>query len=386
MGYRKGKKGGAWIARFFLGDGKYQEKKIGTADDVQDADGVSILSFGQAQELARVWFSEQGKRRAGLDVGVAQQGYTVKQALDDYLAWFTVHRRGLQPLQYAINAHILPELGRHEVEKLSHAHMWTFHENLASQAKRKRTRPGEDQKFFDAPSSPEEKRQRKVTANRILNVLKAALNKAYLEGRVFSDEAWRRVKPFRGVNAAKVQYLTEEQCRQLVEACEESFRPLVQAAILTGCRYSEISRLTFNDFNQDSGTLFIQMSKNGKPRNVVLTEEGISFFADFKASNSPNDLIFIRPDGTPWGKSHQARPLKAACDAAKINPPASFHILRHTHASHLAMQGAPLAVIAAQLGHSDTRMAENHYAHLAPNYIAETIRNGFPKMGIGRRR
>jgi hypothetical protein len=39
-------------------------------------------------------------------------------------------------------------------------------------------------------------------------------------------------------------------------------------------------------------------------------------------------------------------------------------------------------VFAAQLGHADTRMTEKHYAHLAPSYIADTIRANFPKLGI----
>ena len=46
------------------------------------------------------------------------------------------------------------------------------------------------------------------------------------------------------------------------------------------------------------------------------------------------------------------------------------------------MQGVPLPVIAKQLGHADTRMTEKHYAHLAPNYVADTIRAHFPDMGI----
>jgi hypothetical protein len=53
----------------------------------------------------------------------------------------------------------------------------------------------------------------------------------------------------------------------------------------------------------------------------------------------------------------------------------------HTHASILAMQGVPMAVIARQLGHSDTRMTERHYAHLAPNCVADTIRASFPRLG-----
>jgi integrase len=92
--------------------------------------------------------------------------------------------------------------------------------------------------------------------------------------------------------------------------------------------------------------------------------------------------IFVRDDGQPWGRSHQQRPLIDASEIAKISPPVNFHVLRHTHASHLAMKGVGLGVIAAQLGHADTRMTEKHYAHLAPSYVADTIRANFPNLGI----
>ncbi len=41
-----------------------------------------------------------------------------------------------------------------------------------------------------------------------------------------------------------------------------------------------------------------------------------------------------------------------------------------------------MGVIAAQLGHADTRITEKHYAHLAPSYVAETVRAALPAMGI----
>jgi integrase len=90
--------------------------------------------------------------------------------------------------------------------------------------------------------------------------------------------------------------------------------------------------------------------------------------------------IFVRDDGQPWWRSHQQRPLIDANEIAKISPPVNFHVLRHTHASHLAMKGVGLGVIAAQLGHADTRMTEKHYAHLAPSYVADTIRANFPNL------
>ena len=46
------------------------------------------------------------------------------------------------------------------------------------------------------------------------------------------------------------------------------------------------------------------------------------------------------------------------------------------------MRGVPMGVIAAQLGHSDTRMTERHYAHLSPSYVAETVRRSFGTLGI----
>jgi hypothetical protein len=42
-----------------------------------------------------------------------------------------------------------------------------------------------------------------------LTVPKAALNHAWKYGHVANDDAWRRVKPFRAVETARVRYLSE---------------------------------------------------------------------------------------------------------------------------------------------------------------------------------
>ena len=156
---------------------------------------------------------------------------------------------------------------------------------------------------------------------------------------------------------------------------------MVQAALLTGCRYGEITALKVTDYNADAGTLHIRISKSGKPRHVVLTDEGRGFFNTATAGKTGNTYIFTRPDGEAWGRSHQHRPFKAACKVAKVDP-LTFHELRHSYASRLVMNGAPMAVIAAQLGHSDTRMVEKHYGHLCPNYIADTVRASFGSLGV----
>jgi integrase len=48
----------------------------------------------------------------------------------------------------------------------------------------------------------------------------------------------------------------------------------------------------------------------------------------------------------------------------------------------LVNAGCPLAFVAEQLGHSDTRMVEKHYGHLAPTAKADAIRAAMPKQGL----
>ena len=51
-------------------------------------------------------------------------------------------------------------------------------------------------------SDHEVQRRRKSSANRVMTNFKAALNLAFKHGKVPSDTAWRRVKLYRGVDAA----------------------------------------------------------------------------------------------------------------------------------------------------------------------------------------
>ena len=384
VGYRKGPKGGVWLAKF-VRDGLRRETTIGTADDVLDADGSLALSFAQAQERARKWFANVVRDTVGEPDPTVS--YRVAEILDDYLADY--RRRGgkaVRDLEIRIDR-IKTAIGAVTLDQLTAKRIREWHASLAETAPRARTgKRNEKQNYrsFD-PSDPDVVRSRRATANRNLTVLKAALNHAFHERRASSDTAWRSVRPFREVDAARVRYLSHDEARRLVNAADPAFRPLIQCALLTGCRYGEIIRFRVSDFEHDSGTVHVRTSKSGKGRHVVLAEEGSTLLTDHTAGKVSEALIFTRPDGGPWGRSHQRRPLIEACDRAKITPAASFHILRHTYASHLVQAGAPLQVVAANLGHADTRMTERHYAHLAPSYVASVIRSTMPKLGLVER-
>ena len=284
--------------------------------------------------------------------------------------------------KYVFDAWILPELGTIQVEKLTTDRLNRWRNKIATQPKRVRSkRTASEPATRKTADDDDGRRARKATANRILTVLKAALNRAFHADRVAGDGAWRKVRPFKRVDEAVIRYLSVTECRRLVGECPPDFRKLVQAALLTGCRYSELTRLKCEGFNRDSGTPAIRLGK-GKVRHVILTDEGQKVFQDWTADRLGADQIFLRADGNAWGASHQKRPLDEASGQAGVSPAVNFHILRHTYASHLAMRGVPMGVIAAQLGHADTRMTEKHYAHLSPSYVAQTIRANFPVLNL----
>jgi integrase len=381
LGYRKPLSGGAgkWIARHYIGGQAYQIENIATADDYSDADGVAALSYRQAQAKARERMVARAHHAAGKTGPL-----TMRDAVESYLQFLEAHRRcgSGYHARHRANAHILPALGNVEVQALTTQQLRAWHIKLAATPARVRTSPGAKQQYRKLDPSAEGIRRRRATANKTLAVLKAALNFAWREGRVPSDTAWRRVQPFAGADVARMRYLTVPESKRLIAAADADFRRLVQAALATGCRVSELGRMTVADFDPESKTVAIHISKSGKPRRVVLTDEACALFVEWSAGRAGSDILLLRADGTPWRISQHAEPMRKACANARITPPAGFHTLRHTHGSLLAMRGVPMAVIAQQLGHASVKVTEKHYAHLAPSYVADEIRRGAPKFGF----
>jgi integrase len=370
IGYRRGSKGGTWVARHYAAATGRRFESLGTADDIVDADGETVLDFNQAQAAARKWF-------AALANPVLAP-LTVRACLAEYLEWTRTYRKGAVVTRSQIEAHILPALGDIECDKLTTARIQTWLRDLADAPARSR---GGKARPLDK-ADPESIRRRRSSANRVLVTLRAALNRAWRDGRIASDAAWRRVEPFENVDAARIAYLSVAEAQRLMNACPPDFRNLVQAALVTGCRYSELCRLTAPDFNPDAGVVVVRTSKSGKPRHVVLTTEGVALFRSLATGKTGDALLLTRANGAAWKTSDQFRPMGIACVAAKIAPPIGFHALRHTWASLSVMAGVPLMVVGRNLGHSDTTMVEKHYGHLAPSYIVDQIRAGAPQFGI----
>jgi integrase len=377
LGYRRsaGADVGTWYARLYVGAANdaspYRKRALGSADDAAQADGAEVLSYGQAVEQTLAW--EPGAESAS----IAAESLTVADVVAHYLEWYEGHRThgGFLQARSTLTTHALPRLGEILVVALTAPMLRRWHEAVAKSPARLRggrTRPARTE---------DEIRARKVTANRALAMLKAALNRAVEDGLTEAG-AWRKVRPFRGVETARVRYLEAEELRRLLNACEPDFRAMVAAAVHTGARYAELAGLEVGDYKPEAQAMHFRKTKIGAARYVFLSDEAQAFFDALTAARPARDHLLTRADGDPWGAMHQRRRIQNACKVAGIEPPLRFHELRHSYASLYLMNGGSLVALAKQLGHTSTRMVEKHYGHLADTWRAEEARKHAPRLGM----
>ncbi|HXM80396.1 MAG TPA: site-specific integrase [Burkholderiales bacterium] len=366
---RTGEGFGTWTAKLALPGGKYTLRTLGGADDYQEANGADVLNFGQAHDRVRALANE-----AKANDGVLIKPASVAEAAERYLAWYRENRRGVRETETAINAHILPALGDKQLSALTTAHIRSWLEQLAAKPARVRTaRTAKTPKYRAAPKTADEKRARRSTANRLLNVLKAILNRAFRDGQVADDTAWRKVKPFPKADEPRIRFLSDAEAVRLVNACPADLRALVRAALLTGARFGELVELRAHDVNLRTAQVYVAQSKSGRPRHIPVNDEGVALFRQRATGKTGDERLFVRAKGQTWGKNHHVRALIEACRVAKIQPAIAFHELRHTYASHLAQAGVDLLTISKLLGHADTRITSKHYAHLADKTLAAAV-------------
>ena len=372
VGYRKGIKDGYWVAR--LTDMKSRKKvqeSLGTTDDQQDADGKEVLTYYQAVEAAQDWF----KRRKEADeakaaVRPSKNSITVSQAVEIYIEYLKTDGKSGKSSEQAAFANIYrAPIALKRLVDLTVDDIKGFRDHIANSPRRTRQKPKPVPKrkrktplkavekpkgkwalaaeSMDPETLKEElKRQRKSTANRVLAILRAALNYQVAQDPTIDDRAWRAVKQFRKADGVRTSYLEVEEQRRLLEACPAGLRELVAGALYTGARYGELRKLKVHHVYLQAMNIRIDDSKTYKPREIPLTEEACHFFAK----------------------------LVAGIEAIP------FHSLRHSYASLLVMACAELMAVSKILGHADSRMVDRHYSHLKQTWLHEQVNRFLPPI------
>jgi len=233
-------------------------------------------------------------------------------------------------------------------------------------------------------------RSAKTTAN-ALGTLQSVLRFARRRGWILADpvellEPEERPRPPR---RPRGRVLGQAEIERLLDACPSRGRILVETALFSGLRISELLGLTWADIDFAAGLIQVraQLSRphRGEParrvapktaasvREVPLVPQLSDHLARHRRATpfaAPTDWVFVTSRGTPFGERNVARRvLRKAADDAGLNDngrmPLRFHDLRHTFASHLIVDlGLDVAQVSRILGHASITITLDVYTHL----------------------
>lgn len=184
---------------------------------------------------------------------------------------------------------------------------------------------------------------------------------------------------FLKVPAPKFRFLSEKDIQRLLTHSQsELWRTVILLAVRTGLRYSELAGLRWCDVDLRARQLCVRQAfvekhmgtpKNGRTRYVPIAQDAYDAL-----SVLPKDaeFVFHMGQGKPIIYETAYSILERICKRANL-PRISWHVLRHTFASHLVARGGSLQAIQELLGHATLSMTLR-YAHLAPSALHSTIR------------
>ena len=384
LNYRRPKSGAAGVWSVCIVDSETKKQKrigLGTANDYMDANGIAILDYAMAQERAKKTFERETRyaliRDSGEEV-IDTDKYTVADALQDYFSNKEAtgkRAKGLKIYQLVADAWIVPELGSIPVVKLTVKRLTAWRDWMVKQP-----RKGNGQ-VNQPPKTADEVRARKSTCNRVITILRSALNYAIKLDVNLARETmpyqWMHLERFENTEKARTGKLAREGRKKLLAMCAPDFRSLVQGTLLTACRHGEIRQVCCRDYKHTesgNGYLIIQasISKSGKARAIQLTEAGTLFFNKLTTGRDPDDFIFTRLNGLPWLEGSQKKIIQKACIDAGI-PVICFHELRHVRMSALANAGLEPELNALQAGHATAEIGEKFYIHRDSDRIAARV-------------
>lgn len=194
-----------------------------------------------------------------------------------------------------------------------------------------------------------------------------------------NEWAWIEDSPMRRVTKPKeprgrVRFLSDDERRDLLEACKQSTNellyPAVVVALSTGARKMEVMNLRWADIDFNRQAIMLHDTKNNERRSLPLKGHALELIEQLSKVRKLNcDLLF---SGRFKNQPVDLRtPFNNALKKAGIKD-FKWHDLRHSCASYLAMNGASLAEIAEILGHKSFQMVKR-YAHLSDIHTSKVV-------------
>lgn len=211
------------------------------------------------------------------------------------------------------------------------------------------------------------------TINIILNVLKSIIKFA-LKNDFIKNDFSKYINLF-DVDNARERFLSKDEIHLLYKKSkeDETIYLFFKLALNTGGRLATLLNIHKKDIDFTHNLITLKDFKNNSTYKAFLTDE-LKYLLELRTQNlSLNDKIFT---------SNPEKRLRAILDDLfnqGINKDdrknrVVIHTLRHTFASHLAINGTPILTIQKLMNHKDIRMTLR-YAKLSPDSGREAVEN-----------
>jgi integrase len=248
-------------------------------------------------------------------------------------------------------------------------------------------------KVIDGAELPAEKRGLSAqTVQHVHRTLSQALSHAVRVGVLFKNPA-QQVKPPKP-DRREVKILGKDEMGALLRAATGTWLYLpVLVSVTTGLRRGELLGLRWSDLKDGVLTVNQSMERikgevafkapktKTSRRSITLPAVTIQALQEYRAvqaeerlkaglGRDPRGLVFTRADGQsldPDSLSKAFRRLVAAADVTPI----TLHGLRHTHISHLLIDGVHVKVVSERAGHANVNITLSVYAAYIPSMQAD---------------
>jgi len=171
------------------------------------------------------------------------------------------------------------------------------------------------------------------------------------EGHCPSNPARKLKEPKQGNRVPKA--LSEEDTVALQEGCQSILEhALVEFMYTTGCRIGEVHRLNRNAMDWENRSCIV-LGKGNKEREVYFSIKAAIWLKKYLASRKDTDMALFVTERAPHRMSiAQIRyVIKRVARQSEVEANVYPHKLRHSYATHLLNNGAPMEGIQTLLGH-----------------------------------
>ena len=205
-----------------------------------------------------------------------------------------------------------------------------------------------------------------------------------LRGVLALAKAWgyTRDNPTDGVKMLKItnhitpRFLTDDECKKLLEGSNEWEYPIFFAFLNTGMRKGELLNLEWADVDFDRRKIKIRAKDDWTPktaeREIPINNQLIEVLKRLKGNHKKGTLVFQDERSGPIENNRLRKRLMSLTKRCGFPDATKLHTLRHTFASHLVMKGVDLPTVSKLMGHTDIETTMI-YSHLADSHVDKAV-------------